>query len=104
MTWFLVWTLLALAALATLALLGWGLWRRAVALGKELAAAGRLAERLSDVGGPASFAPVVPGVTGDPVTLAQARAERGRVGVLRRTRRATRAAAALARWRAVGLG
>ncbi len=46
MLWFAVWTLLVLAALGVFALLGLSLWRKGVALARELGAA---AERLSAV-------------------------------------------------------
>lgn len=43
--WILIWVLLLLGALAVVALLGWHLVRRGIALGREL---GRSAERASD--------------------------------------------------------
>ncbi len=48
MVWAIVWTVLVLATLAGAFLLGRRLWRSAVALGREVARAGEVAERLSE--------------------------------------------------------
>ncbi|MBU4336258.1 MAG: hypothetical protein KJ548_06765 [Actinobacteria bacterium] len=48
MIWWVVWTVLVAATLVGAFLLGRSLWRRSVALGHELARAGRAAEQLSD--------------------------------------------------------
>ncbi len=48
MWWILIWALLLLAAVATLALLGWRLFRQVLALGRELGASGgRVADALA---------------------------------------------------------
>ncbi|MFC4555119.1 hypothetical protein [Georgenia faecalis] len=99
---FWVWALLVVAALVVVGLLGLRLWRSAVALGRELSVAGRLADRLSGVGAPA-LEPVVPGVVGDPELLAAARRTRVELRDRRTGRRHARAALAIGRWREHGL-
>jgi hypothetical protein len=46
--WWFVWTVLVVGTIAGAFFLGRSLWRRSVALGRELARAGRTAEQLSD--------------------------------------------------------
>ncbi len=108
MLWFIVWTVLVLATLAGAVLVGRRLWRAAVGLGREVARAGEVAERLGartaelEAQARAAGVEIRPALGRDPQEL------RDRVEELRAVRREHRAgrrerhrgtvAAATARW------
>ncbi|MFC7406712.1 hypothetical protein [Georgenia alba] len=103
--WWIVWLVLVVAGAGLLALLGYGLWRRVKALGRELRDLSGAVERLESASAvvPEPGTRHRPGPLRDPATLASARATRERVAQERDEARTVRLARAVARWRALKL-
>ncbi|UNX53195.1 hypothetical protein MF406_09100 [Georgenia sp. TF02-10] len=98
--WWLVWTVLVLAALAVVGLLGWRLWQQVRALGREASRAGEALGRLDQADDGAAPAPYVPALAAGLPGTDRAHAVRDRVRAERAGQRRARLARATARWRA----
>ncbi len=105
LVWWIVWTVLVLAALAVLVTLALRLWGKVKLLGQEAKQASASLERLERAADdlPEPPPPPLPGVLRDPATLGAARATRIRIAVERDDARAARRSRAVARWRALRL-